>query len=184
MTSHKQIAPGLIISLNNKLYRVESCVKVTVPKGAPFIKAKLRDMMSQEVIEKQFKPDHQVKDVPVAEKRLEFLYQENKHFLFLDIQSLEQVLIPASVIGSRINYLKEGVEIKASLHGDEVFTIELPQFLEIMVAKLETPKGSKDREGVKIAWLETGAKIEVPPFIEAGDVIKIDTNTEEFIQRV
>jgi elongation factor P len=184
MTSQKQLAPGLIISLNHKLFRVESCVKVTVPKGAPFIKAKLRDMVSQELMEKHFKPDYQVKDVPIVERKLEFLYPENQHYLFLDIQNLEQILIPSSVIGSKINYLKEGIEVKASMHGDEVFAIELPQFLEIMVGKLETPKSSKDREGVKMAWLETGAKVEVPPFIEVGDVIKIDTNTDEFIQRV
>lgn len=181
----KHIAPGMTISISNKLFRVESCVKVTVPKGTPFIKTKLRDLTTNDVIEKNFKPDQAVQDVSLAERKLEFLYLEGKQYLFLDIGNLDQVLIPANIIGDKVNYLKEGVELKASLYGDTVFAVELPQFLELMVSKVEQPKSTKaDRGGVKIAVLETGAKIEVPPFIEVGDIIKVDTKTDEYIQRV
>ena len=80
---------------------------------------------------------------------------------------------------------KEGVDLKASFYGDTVFAVELPQFLELMVSKIEQSKSSKvDRASVKLAILETGAKIEVPPFIEVGDIIKVDTKTAEYIQRV
>ena len=175
----------MTISLNQKLYRVESCVKVTAPKGPPFIKAKLRDLSTQQVIDKNFKPDQSVQDVSMVERKLEFLYLEGKQYLFLDIGNLEQVAIPASIIGDKVNYLKEGVDLKASFYGDSVFAVELPQFLELMVSKVDTPKSSKaDRNGVKIAVLETGAKIDVPPFIEVGDIIKVDTKTDEYIQRV
>lgn len=185
MAGTKQIAPGMTISIGQKLYRVESCVKVSVPKGAPFLKAKLRDLSSGELIEKNFKPDQAVQDVSLMEKKLEYLYLEGKNYLFLDVQSLDQVLVPATIIGDKVNYLKEGVDIKASFHGDSVFSVELPQFLEIMVTKVEAVKNGKgDRAGVKVALLETGAKIDVPPFIEVGDIIKVDTKTDEYIQRV
>lgn len=175
----------MTISLNNKLYKVESCVKVTVPKGTPFIKTKLRDLSTQEVIEKNFKPDQAIKDVSLLERKLEFLYLEGKNYLFLDVGNLEQVLIPASIIGEKVDYLKEGVDLKASFYGDTVFSVELPQFLELMVAKVETEKAGKgERSGVKVVTLETGAKIDVPPFIEVGDIIKVDTKTDEYIQRV
>lgn len=185
MPQQKQLTPGMTISLNRKLYRVESCVKVTVPKGTPFLKTKLRDLGTQEVIEKNFKPDQVVQDVSLAERKLEFLYLEGKNYLFLDVGNLEQVSIPASIISDKVNYLKEGVELKASLYGDSVFAVELPQFLELMVSKIDTPKAGKNRAaGVKVATLETGAEIDVPPFIEVGDIIKVDTKTDEYIQRV
>ncbi len=181
----KQIVTGMTISIGQKLYRVESCVKVTVPKGAPFLKAKLRDLSSGETIEKNFKPDQTVQDVSLAEKKLEFLYLEGKNYLFLDVSTLDQVPVPATIIGDKVNYLKEGIELKASFYGDSVFAVELPQFLEIMVAKIETSKAMKgERAGLKVAHLETGAKIDVPSFIEVGDIIKVDTKTDEYIQRV
>lgn len=185
MPNQKQIAPGMTISLNHKLYRVESCVKVSVPKGPPFLKTKLRDLSTQEMIEKNFKPDQTVQDVSMIERKLEFLYLEGKQYLFLDVGNLDQVLIPSKIIGDQVNYLKEGVELKASFYGDTVFAVELPQFLELMVSKVDTQKAGKgDRSGVKVATIETGAKIDVPPFIEVGDIIKVDTKTGEYIQRV
>lgn len=179
MVLSNNISPGMTLSINSKLYRVESCVKVTVPKGTPFIKTKLRDLSNQDIVEKSFKLNQAVKDVTLAERRLEFLYPEGKEYLFLDISNLEQVLIPTAVVGDRVNYLKEGVEVSASFYGDTIFAVELPQFLELMVAKNE-----KGGETNRIAVLETGAKIEVPPFIEVGDIIKVDTRSDEYIQRV
>lgn len=180
MTTSNQITPGMTISLNNKLYRVESVVKVTVPKGTPFIKTKLKDLSSNEVVEKSFKTNQPVKDVSLAERKLEFLYPEGEGYLFLDIVSLDQVMVPASIVSNKVNYLKEGVELKAFFYGDTIFSIELPQFLELMVARTQN-EGSG---GAKVAILETGAKIEVPPFIETGDIIKVDTKADEYIQRV
>lgn len=186
MAANKQLTPGMTISLNQKLYRVESCVKVTVPKGTPFIKTKLRDMASNQVIEKNFKADQTVTDVSLTERSLEFLYIEGKDYLFLDIGNLEQVLVPEKVISDRVNYLKEGVQLKGSFYGNTIFSIELPQFLELMVSKVEVEKAAKSSEkgNTKIATLETGARVEVPPFIEVGDIIKVDTKTDEYIQRV
>lgn len=178
-----QMNPGMTLSISGKLYRVESSVKVTVPKGTPFVKAKLRDLNSQELIEKNFKVDQEVKDVSLAERKLEFLYMEGKDYLFLDIQNLEQVLVPTKIVGIKSNYLKEGVDVNASFYGSTIFSLELPQFLELMVAKTETTKSST-ANGTRIAVLETGAKVEVPPFIEVGDIIKVDTTTDEYVQRV
>lgn len=181
MATSNHITPGMTISLNNKLFRVESSVKVTVAKGTPFIKTKLRNLATDEVIEKNFKLNQAVKDVSLVEKRLEFLYLESKDYLFLDIGNLEHVLVPVEVIGDNVQYLKEGIELKAIFYGDTVFSVELPQFLELMVSKVE---GDQMGSGVRKAVLETGAKIDVPPFIESGDIIKVDTRNGEYIQRV
>jgi elongation factor P len=179
MVASSNLAPGMTISINGKLFRVESCLKVTVPKGTPFIKAKLRDLSTNGIVEKSFKLDQQIKDVSLAERRLEFLYPEDAGYLFLDIGNLEQVNIPEEVVGNKMNFLKEGVEVKASFYGDSIFAVELPQYLELMIAKIEGESGGNRR-----AVLETGAKILVPQFVDAGDIVKVDTVTEEYIQRV
>lgn len=185
MVLSNQINPGMTLSINKKLYRVESSVKVTVPKGTPFIKTKLRDITTNKVVEKNFKLDQEIEDVSLMEETLEFLYTEGKDYLFLDIKNLDQVLVPGSIVGDKTNYLKEGIEVKASFYGNTVFSIDLPQFLELMVSDME---GDDDlaplSNSTRIAILETGAKIEVPSFIEIGDIIKIDTKTNEYIQRV
>lgn len=185
MVASNNITPGMTLSVNGKLYRVESSIKVTVPKGTPFIKTKMRDLSTNELIEKSFKLNQPVKDVSFVERRMEFLYLEGKDFLFLDIGNLEQVLVPAQIIGNNVAYLKEGVDLKASFYGDTIFAVELPQFLELMVAKIEGDESrSTASNATRIALLETGAEIEVPPFIEVGDIIKVDTKTHEYVQRV
>lgn len=185
MTTSNQLAPGMTLSLDGKIYRVESCVKVTVAKGVPFIKTKLKDLLSEDVVEKNFKLNQPIQDVSLAEKKMEFLYLEGKDYLFLDVGDLEQVLVPSQVIGDKVNYLKEGTEIKAMFYGKSIFSVELPQFLELMVVKTEESDAAIHvANATKIALLETGAKVEVPMFVESGDIIKVDTQTNEYIQRV
>jgi elongation factor P len=184
MVLSSQINPGMTLSINQKLYRVESSVKVTVPKGAPFIKTKLRDLTNNKVVEKNFKLDQEVDEVSLRERTLEFLYIEGKDYLFIDIHNLDQVYVPISIVAEKANYLKEGIEVKASFFGDKVFSIELPQFLELMISKTEEEETVPRTNGTKIAILETGAKVEVPLFIEVGDIIKVDTKADEYIQRV
>jgi elongation factor P len=185
VTTSNHLTPGMTLSLEGDIFRVESSVKVTVSKGSPFIKAKLKNLVTDEVVEKNFKLGQPVKDVSLVEHRLEYLYLEGKDYLFLDIGTLEQVLVPASVIADKVHYLKEGIELKAMFYGETIYSVELPQFLELMVVKAdESEKASVMANATKTAVLETGAKIEVPLFIETGDIVKVDTHTNEYVQRV
>jgi len=180
-----QMTPGIMISVDGNIYRVESAVKVTVAKGNPFIKTKLKNLVSDEVIEKNFKDGQVVQEVTLEERKLEFLYIEGKDYLFLDVGNLEKILIPKKIIGDKVNYLKEGTEIKAMFYGSAIFSIELPQFLELMIVKTESGEEQAHlANATKVAYLETGAKIEVPLFIETGDIVKVDTTSNEYIQRV
>ncbi len=185
MITSNQLTPGAMISVDNKVYRVESCVKVTVAKGVPFVKTKLKNLMTSEVLEKNFKLGQSVQDVTLTERKLEYLYLEGKDYLFLDIGTLEQVMVPKDVIGEKVNYLKEGIDIRAMFYGESIFSVELPQFLELMVVKADGGEApSAMSNATKGAILETGARIEVPLFVETGDIIKVDTQTNEYIQRV
>ena len=185
MGTSNHLTPGMTIALDGGLYRVESCVKVSVAKGQPFIKVTLKDLRSDELIERNFKPTQAFEEVMVSEKRLEFLYVEGDHHLFLDLEMLDLVEVPADVVADKAKYLKEGVEVRAICYGDTIFSIDLPQFLELMIVKVENPERQAGVTGTtKWAALETGARIEVPLFIEAGDIVKVDTMQSEYIQRV
>ncbi len=185
MTTSNQITPGMTLSLEDKIYRVESSVKVTVAKGVPFIKTKLKNLITEEVIEKNFKLDQTIEEVKLNERRLEYLYMEGKQHLFLDIDNLEQILVSADVIGQKVNYLKEGIIVLSHFYGDTIFSIDVPQFLELMIVKTEDLDASNAMAASnRLAILETGARIEVPMFIENGDVIKVDTKTDEYVQRI
>jgi len=185
MMTSNQLTPGMTLSIDGKIYRVESCVKVTVAKGVPFIKTKLKNLLSEEVIERNFKLNQPIEDVSLAERRLEYLYLEGKDYLFLDVGNLEQVLVPSQVVADKVNFLKEGIELKAMFYGSSIFSVELPQFLELMVVKTEeSTSAAHVANATKLAILETGARVEVPMFVESGDIIKVDTQTNEYIQRV
>lgn len=105
-TTSNQISPGTTLSLDGKIYRVETSVKVTVAKGVPFIKTKLKNLMSDEVIEKNFKVDQEIDEVNLSERRLEFLYLEGKDYLFLDIDELDEVLVATDVSTSKLSLLE------------------------------------------------------------------------------
>ena len=184
-TMSNQISPGMTISIKGKVYRVEHSVKVTVTKGAPFIKTTLKNLISDELIEKNFNLEQTVEEVTLSESRLEYLYVESKDYLFLDIDHLEEVLISLDIVGEKANYLKEGIQVKALFYGKTVFSIELPQFLELMVVKLNSLKTKVSVSNAsQVATLETGANVEVPLFIEVGDIIKVDTHLGEYVQRI
>ena len=105
--------------------------------------------------------------------------------MFLDIENLEQILVSAKVLKNSINYLKEGILLKAMFYGESIFAVELPQFLELMVVKTEKIDDKKSISNTtKRAILETGAEVDVPLFIEIGDVVKVDVHSNEYIQRV
>lgn len=185
MIKSGQIAPGMTLSIDKKLYRVESSVKVTLAKGQPFIKTKLRELDTDKLVEMNFKLTQEVESVSLEERVLEFLYLEGKEYLFLDIGNLEQIKVPSTIVGDKARYLKEGVELEANFYGETVFSVELPQFLELMVSKTQpVEEGASLSNTTKPAELETGANVDVPLFIDAGDVVKIDTRSQEFVQRV
>lgn len=185
MVASNALSPGMVIALDNRLYRVESSVKVTVSKGNPFIKTQLNDVTSGDLVEKSFKLNQQIEEVSLAERDLEYLYLDEDCYLFLDIGDLEQVRVPMEVIGDKVDYLKEGTKVKAQLYGDLVFAVDLPQFLELMVKSID---GEEEDVAVpnttRGAVLETGARLKVPGFVESGDIIKVDTKLREYIQRV
>lgn len=182
MTLASQLSSGTVIRLDNKIYQVESVSKVAIGRAKAFMQLLLKDLQTAEETEKKLKVDQEVQEVELTTSEIEFLYPQDRGYSFLDIDSLEQVYVDRAVVADKINYLKEGVQVTASCHGSEVYAVQLPQFLELMVANID--EKAKTVQGEHMVVLETGAKISAPLFVEEGDVVKVDTRSEEFVQRV
>ncbi len=156
MTTANQITPGMTLNIDGKIFRVESSVKVTVAKGTPFVKTKLRNLVTEEMIEKNFKLDQMVQEVSLFERTLEFLYPEGKEYLFLDIGNLEQVLVPASILADKVHYL----ERRDPSQGDVLWRYDLRH----RTASISRNHGRQDGRRLlllattKKGVLETGAK--------------------------
>lgn len=178
-----QLVPGMTIQFDGRILQVDQIIKVTLAKGPAFYKVTLRDPITGEVIERNFKLDQEVEEVKINKRKLEFLYLEGSEYLFLDIDTLDQVLVPQEVVKEKSNFLKEGVELKALFYAETVISIELPQFLELLVIQVKDATGGLIG-GTKKAILETNAELDVPVFIEVGDIIKVDTTLNQYIQRV
>lgn len=187
-TTASQLAPGMMIKLaDGAIYLVESAVRVSLAKGVAVIKAALKQLATTEIVEQNFKPEQQVEEVHLAEKKFEYLYVDQGKHLFLDVQDLELIHIVPQVIGEKVNYLKEGIEVMAQLYDELIYSVQLPQFLELMVVKVEEKRPNASAsitQHENLALLETGMKVAVPSYVGSGDVIKVDTLTDQFVQRV
>lgn len=184
MVVASQLVAGMTILMNQQPYRVERVVKVASPKAGAFIKVTLCHLATNEIEEKNCKADQSIEEIALTEDALEYLYQEGKEHIFLNRGSLELVHVAKDVVGKHISYLKEGIEVKGICFGPMVLTVELPQFLELMVSSIEGDDLDRHDGSIRVAVVETGAKLEVPSFIDVGDVIKVDTRLEEYVQRV
>ena len=185
----QQVTPGMTISISSKLYHVESNQKVTSLKGAPpLMRMKLKDLDTNKVVEKSFELGCTVKAVHLSHQKLEYLYREGNDLLFLNVSNLDLVPVSSMVVGDAIQFLKEGVGLTASFYGSTIHSVELPQYLELRVVKVEQENAGPNGRvgtigGARLATIETGAKIAVPPFIGKDDVIKLDTKSKEYVQR-
>lgn len=179
-----QLNAGMTIALNGNYYRVESAAKVSVQKTLPLVRVKLHNVLSDEVIEKTFKPSQKLEEITISDHKLEYLYPQEKQYVFLDINTLDLITVSKEIIGDAVLFLKEGTEVKATCFGASIFSIELPQFLELMVASAGSIKKTSHDGATRLIKLESGAELEVPSFVEAGDIVKVDTKNKEYIQRV
>lgn len=185
MVLSNQLSVGMFISIKDGIYKVVAVSKVSGSKGESFIKASLQATGSDLVIERNFKIGQEVKEAQFESRTLEYLYFEDDKYLFLDLGDYEKVYVSKEIMRNNFLFLKSGITVSAQMYDGVVFAIELPLFLELMVSKTDFPSDTMSLGGgTKKAQLETGIEVAVPPFVEMGDIIKIDTRTCEYIQRV
>jgi elongation factor P len=176
---------GLKIELDGEPYVIVEFQHVKPGKGGAFVRTKFKSLKSGNVTDKTFRAGEKV-DVPdLEEKTMQYLYGADKDRVFMDTSSYEQVSMNEKQLGDSINYLKENMEIKVLYHKGLPINIEVPMFVELAIAKTDPGvRGDTASGGSKPATMETGAVVKVPLYMNEGDVIKIDTRTGTFIERV
>ena len=154
-------------------------------KGAAFVRTKLRNVISGAVIERTFNPTEKFPTAYVEKKEMQYLYSDGDLYYFMDMESYEQIPIGADVLADAFKFVKEEMMCRVLSYKGNVFGVEPPMFVELAVTHTEPGvKGDTATGSLKPATLETGAQIRVPLFVNEGDVLKIDTRTGEYLERV
>ena len=176
---------GMCIEYNNKLCTIVEFQHVKPGKGGAFVRTKLRDIKTGRVVDYTFNAGTKFDSVRLETKKMQFLYSDGTDFNFMDMSSFEQLSIPAETVGSAANWLKENDEATLMYAGDELISIEPPMFVELEVTETEPGfKCDTATNTTKPATLETGVTIQVPTFVEIGDVLQIDSRDGRFVKRV
>ena len=176
---------GMCIEYNNKLCTIVEFQHVKPGKGGAFVRTKLRDIKTGRVVDYTFNAGTKFDSVRLETKKMQFLYSDGTDFNFMDMSSFEQLSIPAETVGSAANWLKENDEATLMYAGDELISIEPPMFVELEVTETEPGfKGDTATNTTKPATRETGVTIQVPTFVEIGDVLQIDSRDGRFVKRV
>jgi elongation factor P len=176
---------GLKIEIDGEPYVIVEFQHVKPGKGGAFVRTKFKSLKSGNVTDKTFRAGEKV-DVPnLEEKTMQYLYAADKDRVFMDTSTYEQVSMNEKQLGDSINYLKENMEIKVLYHKGQPINIDVPMFVELAIAKTDPGvRGDTASGGSKPATLESGAVIKVPLYLNEGEVIKVDTRTGTFIERV
>ena len=184
MISGSELRRGIVIELEDKLYQVMEYQHVKMKRTA-LARVKLRDIKAGHTIERTFQSDDKFTRVRLDFRGMQYLYHDEDLYYFMDEESFEQVPINANKLGNTINYLKEGTSLQVSSYKGELVGVELPITVDLQVVDTGPDfKGDTATAGSKPATLETGITIQVPLFINKGDIIKVDTRDGSYLERV
>ena len=157
---------GLIIKFKNDLYTIVGFQHVKPGKGGAFVRSTLKSLKTGKVLDNTFRAGEKVDTVRVERKTYQYLYKDGDFLVCMDNETYDQINVLANLFGDGVNFLKEGVDVEILFNGTEIISVEIPT------------------GAVKSAKLETGVTINVPLFIEAGNLLKVDTRTGEYSERV
>ena len=185
MISVNDLKTGLTLEIDGGLWNVVEFMHVKPGQGAAFVRTKLKNAETGNVVEKTFRAGEKVAKATLDKRDMQYLYKEGNDFVMMDLESYEQISVSADKIGEGVKYLKENMNVTILLHGTNIIGIDIPNFVELEV--VDTPpaeKGNTAQGGTKPATLETGAVVNVPFFVTNGTVIRVDTRTNEYLDRV
>jgi len=185
LISTNDLRTGITIEIDGEVYMVVDFQHVKPGKGAAFVRTKIKNVKTGQVFERNFRAGEKLNRAIVERKTMQYLYSEGDVYYFMDTQTYEQIPLSKDQLGDAINYLKENLEVLVMFYEGVSIGVELPTFVELEVTHTEPGfKGDTATGGSKPATLETGLTIQVPLFINIGDVIRVDTRTGEYLSRV
>ncbi len=176
---------GVTFELDNNIFQVVEFQHVKPGKGAAFVRTKLKNIVTGATVERTFNPTDKMPKAHIERKDMQYLYNDGDLYYFMDVESFEQLPINKSAIGNSLDLVKENEVVRILSHKGNVFGIEPPTFVELEVTQTDPGfKGDTATGATKPATVETGYVIKVPLFVNTGDVIRIDTRTNEYMERV
>lgn len=180
-----ELKKGLKIEIDGVPYRIVEYQHVKPGKGAAFVRAKIKSFLDGKVIERTFHAGDKCEEPNLVEKDMQFLYFEEDGYVFMDLDSYEQITLSKDQVGDCANWLKDSVSVSVLFHNERAISLSVPSVVELRV--VETPpnfKGDTSSAGKKPATLETGVVVQVPFHILEGEVIRVNTETYEYVERV
>lgn len=185
MPSTSDFRPGLVIKYNNELWTVVEFQHVNPGNWRAFVRTKLKNIKSGKVIENRFRAGEAIEIVRIERKEFQFLYRDGSGCVFMDKTTFDQLTVEEKQIGEGAKFLKDGESVDILFNGSDITGIELPITVELKVVEtVPGVRGDTANPGTKPAQVETGAMVNVPLFINEGDLLKIDTRTGGYIERV
>jgi elongation factor P len=179
-----RLKKGMLIKVEQDLFRILELQHVTPGNLRGFVRVKLRNIRSGSLSDQKLRSEDSLERATLEEKQMQYLYHEGEDYHFMDTTSYEQIHISSEALGDSVNYLKPEMTIQVEFYGEEPVGIELPQTVDLKV--LDTAPGIKGATAsaqVKPATLETGLVVQVPPFVNTGDLIRVNTETGEYQSR-
>jgi elongation factor P len=187
MASVSEFRTGMTIQIDGDpdFYQVIDFQHVNPGNWRAFIRTRLKNLRNGKVFEKTFRTSDKFDEIRLDRREMTFLYKSDDVYYFMDTTSYEQVPIIESLIGDAAKYLKENMICEVTFHGDKPFGTEIPMFVELEITETEpSVRGDTVSNATKAAKLETGAIVQVPLFVNQGEMIKIDTRTNTYLERV
>ena len=184
MISTADFKNGMKIEFGGKLCEIVSFQHVKPGKGGAFVRTKLKELKSGRLLEKTFRAGEKMNRAILEEMEMQYLYRESSLFYFMNTEDYEQSVINETQLGESVRFLKENMVVTVLMHRDSLIGINLPLFAELKVTGTEPGlRGDTVSGGSKPATLETGAVIQVPLFINNGDLVRVDTRTGKYVER-
>jgi elongation factor P len=183
--STNDLKNGMTLEIDGTLFNIVEFQHVKPGKGGAFVRTKLRNVRTGAVVERTFNAGVKVGLARVERKDMQYLYRDGDNAVFMDLQTYEQLPVPAEVVGGMASYLTEGATASIATHDGTPISVELPASVALTVASTDPGvKGDRVSGALKPATLETGLVVQVPLFVEEGDRLKVDTRSGEYIERV
>jgi elongation factor P len=185
MVTPNQFKKGMKIEIDNEPYVIVDYQHIKMGRGGATVRTKMKSLITGNVVEKTFKSDEKI-DLPnFEEKQMQFLYKDGDIYYFMDMETYEQISIDSKILGDNVLYLTENIDVDVQIFNGEVIGISLPNFIEVEVVETEPGlKGDTVSGATKPAKILPGAIVQVPLFINIGDVIKVDTRNGTYLERI
>ena len=185
MANTSDFKNGLIINHKNNLWKIVEFLHVKPGKGSAFVRSKLKNIRTGQVVEETFRAGEKIDTVRVEARNYNYLYSENTNYIFMDQETYEQVSLTEAQVEDVLDFLLENTITTIAFNGDEPIEVRIPQHMNMTIKDTDPgEKGNTAQGGSKPAKLETDLTIQVPLFIQIGDVIRIDTKEKRYIERV